>query len=178
MSRLHTWIPIIALALLSTSCLVNSSNRRTSKASPGPDAIVAVLTDFHDAASKADGSRYFAHMTADAVFIGTDAAERWTKPEFQAYAKPYFEEGKGWTYTAIAGRRFVTIAPDGNTAWFDEALLNEKYGECRGSGVLVREAEKWRIAQYNLTVPIPNDLMEDVAKQIKTHLTKPPAVGG
>ena len=32
-----------------------------------------------------------------------------------------------------------------------------------------------KIAQYNLSVPIPNDLMEDVAKQIKSHLSKSPA---
>lgn len=165
--RLNNWIPALLLALLGTSCLVNGSNRRTNRAESGPDAIVAVLTDFHDAASKADGPRYFNHMTSGAVFIGTDASERWSKAEFQAYAKPYFDKGKGWTYTAVAGRRFVTIAPDGNTAWFDEALMNEKYGECRGSGVLLREGGEWRIAQYNLTVPIPNDLMEDVAKQIK-----------
>lgn len=165
--RLSNWIPALLLALLGTSCLLNGSNRRTNRAVPGPDAIVAVLTDFHDAASKADGPRYFNHMTADAVFIGTDATERWTKPEFQAYAKPYFDKGKGWTYTAVPGRRYVTIAPDGNTAWFDEALMNEKYGECRGSGVLLRDASEWKIAQYNLSVPIPNDLMEDVARQIK-----------
>lgn len=167
MSRLLDSIPVVLLALVATSCFVSGSNRRTNTALSGPDAIVAVLTDFHDAASKADGPRYFNHMTTDAVFIGTDASERWSKPEFHAYAKPYFDKGKGWTYTAVAGRRFVTIAPDGNTAWFDEALMNEKYGECRGSGVLLREGGEWRIAQYNLTVPIPNDLMEDVAKQIK-----------
>ncbi len=167
MSRLLDSIPVLVLVLLATSCLINGSNRRTNKASTGPDAIVAVLSDFHDAASKADGPRYFNHLTADAVFIGTDATERWSKAQFQAYAKPYFDKGKGWTYAAVAGRRFVTIALDGNTAWFDEALMNEKYGECRGSGVLLREGGEWKIAQYNLTVPIPNDLMEDVAKQIK-----------
>lgn len=172
MPRLLDSIPVVLLALVATSCLVNGSNRRNNKAMSGPDAIVAVLTDFHDAASKADGPRYFNHLTADAVFIGTDATERWSKAEFQAYANPYFDKGKGWTYTAVTGRRFVTIAPEGNTAWFDEALMNEKYGECRGSGVLQREGGRWKIAQYNLTVPIPNDLMENVAKQIRAATKK------
>ena len=34
----------------------------------------------------------------DAVFIGTDAGERWTIDEFEAYAEPHFSAGRGWTY--------------------------------------------------------------------------------
>jgi hypothetical protein len=29
-------------------------------------------------------------MTADAIFIGTDATENWNKMQFQAFAKPFF----------------------------------------------------------------------------------------
>jgi hypothetical protein len=48
-------------------------------------------------------------------------------------------------------------------------LVNEKWGVCRGSGVLVRSSSggEWKIAQYNLSVPIPNDLLPGVAEQIK-----------
>ncbi|MFZ4574192.1 MAG: nuclear transport factor 2 family protein, partial [Phycisphaerales bacterium] len=77
------------------------------------------------------------------------------------------DQGKGWTYTPRD--RHVTMGVDGTTAWFDEKLDNAKYGECRGSGVLVREAGAWRIAQYNLTVPVPNDMLADVAKQIREY---------
>ena len=41
------------------------------------DDIGLMLDDFHDAASEADGERYFAHFTSDAVFIGTASEERW-----------------------------------------------------------------------------------------------------
>ena len=33
--------------------------------------------------------------------------------------------------------------------------------------MLVLEAGKWRIDQYNLSVPVPNDLMESVVASIR-----------
>ena len=134
---------------------------------PDRRAISAVLDDFHAAASKADGERYFAHFAPDAVFLGTDDTERWTVSQFRAYADPHFSKGQGWTYTTAT--RFISLAPDGRSAWFDEQLDNAKYGRCRGSGILVKHEGAWRIAQYNLTVPIPNDLLPEVAQRIREH---------
>ncbi len=124
-------------------------------------AIEAALDDWHDAASKADGARYFGHMTSDAVFLGTDASERWTLAEFRAYAEPFFAQGRGWTYTPR--ERHVFLAP-GGIAWFDERLWNEKYGECRGTGVLREERGEWRIAHYNLAFPIPNEVVPELLR--------------
>ncbi|MBL8762878.1 MAG: nuclear transport factor 2 family protein [Phycisphaerae bacterium] len=129
-----------------------------------PEEIARVLDDFHDAASKADSVRYFGHFATQGVFLGTDATERWDVAAFRAYAEPHFSAGKGWTYHAV--ERHVSVHPDGAAAWFDERLKNAKFGECRGSGVLVRENGAWKIAQYNLTIPIPNDLAEPVVKLI------------
>lgn len=122
-------------------------------------SVIAVLTDFHDAAAKADETRYFSHLAPGAVFLGTDATERWTKEEFLAWARSrgLLRDGKGWMYTATD--RWITIHPSGDLAWFDELLDNAKYGECRGSGVLVKTDGRWVIAQYNLSKPVPNDLM-------------------
>lgn len=138
-------------------------------------AIGAILDDFHDAASKADGPRYFGHFADDAVFLGTDATERWTLPQFKEFAKPYFDKGKGWTY-ASRDRR-INLTPDGNTAWFDELLDNAKLGECRGSGVLIRVGGAWKVSQYNLSIPIPNALAEQVAKTIAEEGKKKGAGG-
>lgn len=137
--------------------------------------VAAVLDDFHDAASKADEARYFELFAEDGVFLGTDDTERWTVDEFRAYAHPYFSKGQGWTYVPVAGARHIGFSEDGRTAWFDERLDNAKYGRCRGSGVLVWErgssaaegAVVWRIAQYNLAVPIPNELLSEVAERIR-----------
>jgi len=127
--------------------------------------VAKVLDDFHDAASKADEERYFNHFTKDAIFLGTDAKERWTVDEFKKYAKPSFSKGRGWTY--VAKTRHIYISADKNTAWFDESLQNENFGECRGSGVLVKQKGVWKIAQYNLTIPLPNSLARSVVKMIK-----------
>jgi hypothetical protein len=127
----------------------------------------ATLDDFHAAAAAADGGRYFGHFATDGVFLGTDATERWTVEAFRAYAKPHFDAGKGWTYRAT--ERHVDVDAGGAYAWFDEALDNAKLGACRGSGVLRREGGKWMVVQYNLTIPIPNDLALDVAAQIRRH---------
>jgi hypothetical protein len=142
----------------------------------GPNDVAKVLDQFHDAASRADEAAYFGLMAEDGVFLGTDASERWSKEQFRAYAKPYFSQGRGWTYLPRPNARFITVSADGGVAWFDEVLDNAKYGECRGSGVLVSSEKGWKIKQYNLTVPIPNDLMDRVAGLIKE--TKKPAPAG
>ncbi len=119
-----------------------------------------VLVDFH-----ADGPRYFGHFTPNAVFLGTDPEERWTIRQFRAYAEPYFEAGTGWTYRAV--KRSIRIGADGATAWFDERLDNDSYGQTRGTGVLVRRGARWRIAQYSLSLPVPNDLAADLVQRIR-----------
>lgn len=129
-------------------------------------AVDGVLTALHEAASKADEARYFALFAPDAIFYGTDDTERWTVEEFRAYAHPYFSNGQGWTYTLVD--RHIFFSADRRTAWFDERLDNAKWGRCRGSGVVILTNGVWRIAQYNLTVPIPNDLLPNVAEQIRT----------
>ncbi len=129
--------------------------------------IEAVLDDFHAAASEADEERYFSHFAAAGVFFGTDATERWTRDEFRGYAHPHFSQGKGWTYHPRD--RHVAVSAGGDVAWFDELLDNAKYGECRGTGVLQRIDGQWKIEQYHLTIPMPNDLAADFVARIREH---------
>ena len=133
-------------------------------------AIGEVLDAFHEAASKADGARYFSLFFEGGVFLGTDVTERWTIADFREFAEPYFSEGRGWTYQPKD--RHIDLAPNGDTAWFDEVLWNEKYGICRGTGVLVLTDSGWRIAQYHLTFPIPNDLSAEITSRIKEYEEK------
>ena len=142
--------------------------------SGSPEAQVsAVLDDWHAAAAAADEARYFGHFAKDAVFLGTDATERWTVEEFRRYAHPHFAKGKAWSFTPAS--RHVSFSSDGAVAWFDEALDTPNLGPSRGSGVLVRENGQWKIAQYNLSVPVPNDLMDDFKKRIEDFQKKTPA---
>ena len=135
---------------------------------PEEEAAAAVLDALHGAASRADGSTYFDLFTPDATYIGTDVTEHWSIAEFRAYAEPYFNRGRGWTYTPRS--RSLTLAPlDCRcVVWFDEALDSQFYGTSRGTGVLVRgEDGQWRIALYALTFPIPNALARDMTARIR-----------
>lgn len=127
--------------------------------------IDALLDEFHAAAAAADEERYFATLAPDAIFLGTAPGERWTGEDFRAFVHGYFSRGVGWAYTP--SNRSVDVARDGTTAWFDETVTNEHYGECRGSGVLRRDTERWLVQQYNLTIPIPDAIAPDVVARIR-----------
>lgn len=147
------------LALLLIVALSNSVG-----AAP-QDEVDAVLDRFHRAASESDFASYREQMTDDIVFLGTDATERWQGDTFFDFARPYFDQGRGWTY--IPRERRIDIAPSGDVAWFDELLDNQKLGLCRSSGLLLRTADGWKIAQYNLSMPVPNAMAERVAREIQ-----------
>lgn len=110
------------LILISVGCLFGAP--LSSLAGSDVAIIGTVLDDFHEAAAKADGQRYFAHLADNAIFMGTDATERWTVEQFKAYAMPHFSKGEGWTYKSV--QRHVEIAPGGKVAWVDELLENKK----------------------------------------------------
>lgn len=116
-------------------------------------AVEAALDAFHAAADRADAPALLARFAPDGVFLGTDASERWEGPAFAAFLAERFAGGRGWTMRPV--RRAVRVADA--VAWFDEDVVHARLGALRGSGVLCRGADgAWRVAQYNLTVPVPN----------------------
>jgi hypothetical protein len=128
-----------------------------------------VLDDFHDAAAKGDKSRYLGQLTDDAVFLGTDERERWAKiPDFTAYVDSRFGNGRGWAYRSVD--RHVQLDDTKTVAWFDEVVFSQTNGRFRGTGVLVREGSKWKIAHYALSFLIDNDDWDAVIE-----LTRRPA---
>lgn len=124
-----------------------------------------VLNQLHQSASNANASVYFSLFHKNATFIGTDPKETWSIQQFKDFALDYFEKGIGWTY--YPRDRHVFFSDSKKTAWFDEMLNNDKYGETRGTGVLVLTDKGWKITQYHLTLPIPNELTPKVVKMIK-----------
>tara|TARA_B100000900_G_scaffold131965_1_gene111679 strand:- start:211 stop:663 length:453 start_codon:yes stop_codon:yes gene_type:complete len=118
----------------------------------------ALLNGLHLDAHKGNFESYFDRYSSNAVFLGTDKTERWTIKEFKAYAKPAFSDGHGWTY-AVIERNWEG---DGNTRWFDEILLNEKLGHCRGTGVVELINGEWKISHYALTMLVPNSIAAKV----------------
>ncbi len=128
--------------------------------------IGSFLDAWHDAATRADGDRYFDAFAKSGVFIGTDPQERWDVETFRKWSAKYFARESAWVY--VPTLRHVTVSQDGSHAWFDEVVWNASYGECRGTGSLVREDGNWRIALYNLSVPVPNEVMNGVVQETST----------
>lgn len=137
--------------------------------------IARLLDDWHAAAARADEAAYFGAFAPDAVFMGTDATERWDVAAFRAYAHPYFAKGKAWSFKAT--ERHITAGADARTAWFDELLETPNLGPCRGSGVVVMLDGRWKIAQYNLSIPIPNDLAKEFVARIAAYSAGTGAAG-
>ena len=174
-SRAHSLLSIACLAVLLLSpekvtAQTDSKPTHAKQKSLAADsvalkqAIHEFLNRWHKAASKADAQIYLGSLDKDAIFLGTDSKERWSKDEFSRFTKKYFDQGKGWTYTAR--ERHVYLSPENTTAWFDEKLENAKYGDVRGSGVLIKKPSGWKIVQYNLSFPIPNEIAKNVVQQI------------
>jgi len=152
-------ILFVVIVVLFSSFIVFEKEKESN------DEQINVLVDsWHKAAANANFENYFECMTSDAIFIGTDAAENWNKSEFMTYAKPFFDKGKAWNFTAV--ERHVFIDKSGKIAWFDE-LLSTQMKICRGSGVLVKEGKKWKIKHYVLSMTIPNENSAEVIK-VKT----------
>ncbi|HJL17502.1 MAG TPA: nuclear transport factor 2 family protein [Sandaracinaceae bacterium LLY-WYZ-13_1] len=159
MTRLDRWA-VLGPVLLASACGGAPPRPTETARAEMREAIDTVLDDWHAAAAASDEARYFALMAPDAVFLGTDASERWTRDALREYARPHFEAGNGWAFRAA--RRDVVVGPRGRLAWFDETLETENLGPARGSGVLRREPEGWRIVQYNLALTVPNERFAQV----------------
>lgn len=131
--------------------------------------VNTVLNNWHLAASEANFGNYFDKMDSISVFIGTDASENWTKKDFSAFSRPYFDKGKAWDFKTLERKIYISVS--GDFAWFDE-LLNTWMGICRGSGVLEKKANSWKIKHYVLSVSIPNNDVQKViaAKKVNDSL--------
>ncbi|MFN7020989.1 MAG: nuclear transport factor 2 family protein [Phycisphaerales bacterium] len=95
---------------------------------PLPDSPHSTSDKLPAAAARADGDARFALFAPDAVFLRTDASERWTLQQFKAYAAPHFAAVKG-----LANQPWVLhiFAAHPRTVRFDDRLTNQKHGECR-----------------------------------------------
>ena len=141
--------------------LISCSEKKTTtiNTSEEKETINLVLDNWHKDASEASFDTYFNAMSSTSVFIGTDAYENWNLKAFKSFSKPHFDKGKAWSFTAVD--RNIYIDSDAKIAWFDE-LLDTWMGVCRGSGVLKKIDNSWKIEHYVLSLTIPNSNIEDV----------------
>lgn len=152
-------LPAILLCFLAASAPVRAEE---------PDAdlrlrVAAFLDEWHDDAAHAR-MRYFDKIAPDGVYIGTDKSERWVRDDFKRWAKPYFDKGKAWEFHAF--KRNIAFTPDQHLVWFDEQL-NTQMGICQASGVIENGRDGLHIEHYQLSLTVPNALVEHIQGEIK-----------
>ncbi len=146
---------------------ITDTRRQENCRTPDDDPLVElndVIDHWHIAAATADAEAFFGSMTADAVYIGTDAGERWQRDELRAWAKTAFEGDSAWDFKPM--ERHIRLGEDGRTAWWDEKL-DTWMGVCRGSGVLVKTPAGWKIRHFHLAVTVPNEKIEGFMELVK-----------
>jgi len=156
---------VLFIIIILVSC-TNNPKKESNKvdAVSEKEAIQTLLNNWHLNASEANFDAYFNAMSDKSIFIGTDASENWNIEAFKNFSKPHFDKGKAWDFNAID--RNIYMDTEGNIAWFDE-LLDTWMGICRGSGVLKKTDNSWKIEHYVLSLTTPNDNIEAI-KSINT----------
>lgn len=149
-----SFLYILTIIILNSCAVKKELSQDTEKLK-----INSIIDQWHKDAAETNFDSYFNAIADDGIFIGTDATENWNKKEFMAFSKPFFDKGKAWDFTSL--ERNIYFSTDGKTAWFDE-LLNTQMKICRGSGVLVRINNEWKIKHYVLSMTIPNDNTNEV----------------
>ncbi len=161
------YLVVIVLGLLSCNQEMNNKKEITvEEISSQKKQISAMLDSFNIAASNSDYKTYFNFFNKNATFIGTDAKENWSKDSFMIWAKPYFDKKKTWNFKAL--ERNIYFSNHADIAWFDE-LLKTQMKICRGSGVVIKVNNTWKVQQYVLSMTIPNENVNEVIK-IKTPI--------
>lgn len=128
------------------------------------DQVNQLMNDWHQAAAVADEDKFFGAMTEDGIYLGTDATERWLRDELKTWAKSAFDRDTAWAFTP--SKRQIYFGENQQVAWFEE-MLDTWMGTCRGSGVVVKIGNEWKIKHYNLSIMVPNDLVKDFISLVK-----------
>ena len=131
--------------LSSILLLFGCKSKSISYSSIGKDELHIFLNNWHQSAAEAHFDGYFNAIADDGIFIGTDAKENWSKEQFKVFAKPYFDRGKAWNFKVI--QRNIYFSKDQKIVWFDE-LLTTQMKICRGSGVIQKTKDGWKIKHY------------------------------
>ena len=120
------------------------------------EELNTLIDNWHHSAAVADEDAFFGFMTDDCIYIGTDISEKWKRDELRKWSEKYFDRESAWSFNPYEREIYF----NGNNAWFDEKL-ETWMGECRGSGVLTKTDQGWKLKHYHLSVTIPNEKIQD-----------------
>lgn len=152
----------LSLTMFLYSCVQQKPAESTAQGNTqSKQQIAAMLDSFNVAAANGEYDRYFNFYADGATFNGTDATENWDKKAFMAWAKPFFDKKTTWNFTAL--ERNIYFGKSEDIAWFDE-LLSTQMKICRGSGVVVKQGNDWKVQQYVLSTTVPNSVLDSVIK--------------
>jgi len=154
---------------LLTACLlclglIGSANAATDAALT--KQVNAFVDGWHDDAANTRMA-YFDKIAKDGVYIGTDRTELWTRDEFKAWSSKYFEAKSAWTFKAT--RRNVYASADKSLIWFDELLDTKNMGHAMASGVIRKTKTGFEIVHYQLSLAVPNGVVDQVTGIIAEH---------
>ncbi|MES2129507.1 MAG: nuclear transport factor 2 family protein [Pseudomonadota bacterium] len=125
--------------------------------------VATFIDEWHDDAAHARWA-YFDKMAKNGVYIGTDKSELWSRDEFKAWAKRFFDKGKAWSFKST--KRNIYFSPDKHYVWFDEQLATQM-GVCQASGVIHNTGKGFEIEHYQLSMAVPNEVNDKVVSLIK-----------
>ena len=119
-------------------------------------AIETLMNLWHQSASKSNASIFFdSLMWPEAIYLGTDISEKWKRDELKYWSASAFEKDTAWDFK-VNRRSIYKNEFDNNIIWLEEDLLTWM-GPCRGSAVLIKKNQQWKIMHYNLAVAVSND---------------------
>jgi ketosteroid isomerase-like protein len=151
---------------LVSSFLVAEGADKSAKPQVAEAEVARVIDDWHLAASQSDEERYFSFMAVNAVFIGIEETERWTRDTLRVALRPDFQSRQMWAFKSSDRR--ISISANGDAAWFDE-LLDWRGQQFRGVGVLIKVGNSWMISQYMLSIPIPKKALPEVFEAVRVN---------
>lgn len=149
----------LALFALAAAAAIPAREAETRK------QVNAFIDEWHDDAAHARLA-YFDKMAKDSVYIGTDKTELWSRDQFKAWARRFFERKSAWAFKATS--RNVYMSADAKFIWFDE-LLDTQMGVCQASGVIRKTDKGYEILHYQLSMAVPNDVGGKVTQLIREH---------
>lgn len=153
---MKTRILLVIMVIFVSHYLIAQSEKET---------IDNLLKEWHHAAADVNQQAYFDFIADDGIYIGTDSTEIWTKQAFYDWSTPHFAKGKTWNFRTNS--RNIYLSENKNFAWFDELVTNGKI-TLRGSGVLEKKENTWKMKHYVLSLPVPNEKFTEVRDVINT----------
>ena len=145
--------------------MITDSRRKVDCVSSDKEIMVidSLVNGWHQAAAIADEKVFFGLMDEEAIYIGTDATERWSRDELKEWSKAYFQKESAWDFKPLS--RNTKIGPSSQMAWFDE-LLDTWMGTCRSTGIMSKKDGNWKMIYYHLSVAVPNEKMDAFKKLV------------